>query len=126
MRPLYEAMKGKPRLPWIPQNIGHARVVGYLLRKAANRKWKQSKRKECVLVSRTERSLRPEEHVALRHGDTEFRICPAGFQDYFGPVFSHYTSFPPFWNGNIQLCLYMLKIGDFCLFNYFYFIGDYS
>ena len=36
-RPLCEIVKEKPGLPWRPQNVGVARVVGYLLKKAANR-----------------------------------------------------------------------------------------
>ena len=34
----------KLKLPWRPQDIRDARAVGYLLRKAANREWKQPKR----------------------------------------------------------------------------------
>jgi hypothetical protein len=32
------------KLPWRPQDVRDARAVGYLLRKAANREWKQPKR----------------------------------------------------------------------------------
>ncbi|MGE9641895.1 hypothetical protein ACQP3J_33175, partial [Escherichia coli] len=36
-RPLCEAVKVKSGLPWRPQDVGDARVIGYLLRRAANR-----------------------------------------------------------------------------------------
>jgi hypothetical protein len=36
-KPFHEAVKVKPVLPWRPQGVGDAKVVGYLLRKAANR-----------------------------------------------------------------------------------------
>ena len=35
-RPLHEAVKVKPGLPWRPQDIGDARAVGNLSKKAAN------------------------------------------------------------------------------------------
>ena len=36
-RPLCETVKVKAVLPWRPQDVGDARTVGYLPRKAANR-----------------------------------------------------------------------------------------
>lgn len=38
-RPLCDAVKVKPGLPWETQNVRDARVVGYLLRKSAKREW---------------------------------------------------------------------------------------
>jgi hypothetical protein len=40
-RTLYEAVKMKYGWHWRPQNVGDARAVGYLLKKAANKVWKQ-------------------------------------------------------------------------------------
>ena len=53
-RSLCEAVKVKPGLPWRPQDVGDARVMGYLPRKAANREWNQLKRKMCVAVDKVE------------------------------------------------------------------------
>ena len=36
-KPLYEAVKLKPGLPWRSQNVGNARSVGYLIRNAAKK-----------------------------------------------------------------------------------------
>ena len=47
-RPLCEAVKLKPGLPWRTQDVRDARVVGYLPRRAAKREWNQPKRKKCV------------------------------------------------------------------------------
>lgn len=38
-RLLYEAVKVKPGLPWKPQNVVDARVIGYLPWKGANKEW---------------------------------------------------------------------------------------
>ena len=34
------------KLPWRPQDVQDARIMGYLLRKAANREWNQLRRKK--------------------------------------------------------------------------------
>jgi hypothetical protein len=66
-------------------------LCGYLLRKAANKKWKQPIRKKCVAVNKAEKSWRSEEHFDIGHGDAESGVCPTSFQSCFGPVFPHYT-----------------------------------
>jgi hypothetical protein len=48
----------KAGLPQRPQDAGDSRVMGYLLRKAANKAWNQPKRKKCVAVNKAERSWR--------------------------------------------------------------------
>ena len=45
----------KLKLPWRPQDVIDARVMGYLPRRAANRKWKQSRRKKFVAVKKDEK-----------------------------------------------------------------------
>lgn len=55
-KPLCQAVKVKPGLPWRPQNVGDARAVGYLPRRTANRKWNQSKREKCAAANQAERS----------------------------------------------------------------------
>ena len=48
------------------------------------------KRKKCVAINKVKKGQRSEEHFDIRHGDTEVRVCPAGFQltlvQYFLPV----------------------------------------
>jgi hypothetical protein len=41
-------------LLWIPQDFVGIRVIGYLLRKAANREWNQPKRKKFIEVIKDE------------------------------------------------------------------------
>lgn len=57
-RPLCEAVKVKPGLPWGPQDVGDARLVGYLPRKAADWVWSQPRREKCVSVNKPEPSWR--------------------------------------------------------------------
>ena len=54
-RTLREVIKLKPELPWRPQGAGDARVMGYLLKEAANGEGDQPKRKKCVAVNKAER-----------------------------------------------------------------------
>lgn len=53
-RPLCEAMKGKSGLGWRPQDVGDARAVGYLPRRAVNTEWYQPKREKRVLSTKLE------------------------------------------------------------------------
>ena len=94
---LCEAVKLKPGLPWRLHEVGDARAMGFLPRKAANREWNQPKRKKCVAVNNVEKSWRSEERFDIRHGNAEFGVCPAGFRSCFGPVFPHSAPFPVFW-----------------------------
>ena len=55
-RPLCEAVRVKPGLPWGPEDVGDVRFVGYLPKRAANREWSQPKRKKCVVVNKAKRS----------------------------------------------------------------------
>ena len=71
--------------------------MGYMLRRATNREWKQPKRKKCGVVKKAEK-WRFGEGFDIGHGDAEFGVCPAEFWSSFGPVFPHYASFPTFWN----------------------------
>ena len=66
---------------------------------AANRVWDQSKKK---YVSSTKlKEVGPENHSDTRNRDIGFRVCPAGFRSFFGPVFLHYVFFLPFWKGTV-------------------------
>lgn len=59
-RPLYEAVKVKPKLQRL-QHVGDVRTVRHLLRKAAGIKWSQPKRKATCTLGRVG-SLRPSQH----------------------------------------------------------------
>lgn len=43
-------------LLWRPQDVGDARVVGYLSRESANREWNKPKREKYVVVNKAKRS----------------------------------------------------------------------
>ena len=45
-KPLCEAVKLKPVLPRRTQDVGDARIMGYLPRRAANRMWNQPQEEE--------------------------------------------------------------------------------
>ena len=45
------------KLPWRLQDVQDARVMGYLLRKAANREWNQPRRKNFVAVNKDEKGV---------------------------------------------------------------------
>jgi hypothetical protein len=51
----------KLKLLWISQDIRDARVVGCLLRKAANKEWNQPKRMKFVTANKNESSWKSEE-----------------------------------------------------------------
>ena len=45
------------KLPWRHQDVQAARSVSYLQRKAANREWKQPRRKQLVAVNKDEKGV---------------------------------------------------------------------
>lgn len=94
-RPLREAVKVKPRLPWSLW-ILEASDQCYLPGKAADKKWNQLK---YVTVNNSKRvASKP---FDTRHGVTGLVICPAGFQSSFGLLFSHWFCNITFWNTNV-------------------------
>ena len=99
-RPLCEDVNVKPGLLWRPQDVGDARVVGYLPRKDANGELNIPKKKKYVVVNKAEQNWRTEECFDIEHGDEIFRVFQACFPPCFGTVFPHYAPFLPFWNGN--------------------------
>lgn len=82
-------------LPWRPQDVGDARIVGYLSRGAANREWNKPKREECAVVNKATRNERSAECFDNRHRDTGFQVCAAGVWSCFGSVYLYYASLPP-------------------------------
>ena len=45
------------KLPWRLKDVKDARAMGYMLRKAANREWKQPRRKQFVAVNKNEKEV---------------------------------------------------------------------
>ena len=72
------------KLPWRLQDVGDVRAVGYLLRKATNREWKQPRRKKFVAVNKDEKGVGDLRLPDIRHRDAEFKVCPVGFLSCFG------------------------------------------
>jgi hypothetical protein len=59
--------------------------MGYLLRKAANRWWKQPRRKNFDAVNKDEKGVGDlKNFFEISHGDAKFGVCPAGFLSCFG------------------------------------------
>ena len=84
----------------------------------------RSRERSCVVVNKTERSWKYEEHFDIRGEDAEFGLCPAGFG--LGMVQYFLTVFLSLHFGVVMyiLCHDMLKVCDL-LFD-FDFIEDYS
>jgi hypothetical protein len=45
------------KLPWRLKDVKDTRVMGYMLRKAANREWNQPRRKQFVSVNKDEKGV---------------------------------------------------------------------
>ena len=90
-------LQGRPKMLEIPE---------LLLRRAANRKWNQPKRKKCVEVNKADRSWRSEERFGIRHGDAEFGVSPGGFWFCFVQYFLTILQFATV---TYILCHYMLE-----------------
>jgi hypothetical protein len=73
--------------PESPQDVGYARVMGFVKRDAVNREWNWPKRNNCVAVNKVEKSWRSEDCFDIRHGDAEFGVYTAVFWSCFCPVF---------------------------------------
>ena len=74
-RQFHESVEVKPLFHWRHQDIGDARVMGYLLKGVGS-----------------------EEHFDTTHRVAEFRVCPDDFLSCFCPVFPHCSPFSPFRN----------------------------
>jgi hypothetical protein len=61
------------------QDAKDARTIGYLLRKAANRICNQPKINKVAVVNKDERIGDLKRPFDIRHGDSGFGACPAGF-----------------------------------------------
>ena len=71
----------KLKLTWRPQDVRDARVVGYLLRKAANREWNQPRKKKFA-VNKEENGF-GDLKTTLISDKEMFEVCPAGFLSCF-------------------------------------------
>jgi hypothetical protein len=45
------------KLPWRLKDVKDARAMGYMLRKAANREWNQTRRKQFAAVNKDEKGV---------------------------------------------------------------------
>ena len=59
-RVLHEIVRVKSGMPWRPQDIGDAIVMGYLPQKATKQLWNQTKRDKYIAVNKAERSWKHE------------------------------------------------------------------
>jgi hypothetical protein len=46
------------KLPWRLKDVKYDRVMGYMLRKAANRKWNQPRGKQFVAINKNEKEVK--------------------------------------------------------------------
>ena len=100
-RPLHEAVKLKPGLPWKTQGVRDVRVWDTCRRELLMGSG-TSPRERSVLhaVNKGKHGWGPEELFDIRHKNTEVRVCPTGFLSCFGLVFPIYAPFPALRNGN--------------------------
>ena len=123
-RPLWEAGKIRPGLPWRSQDGGDARAVGSLPRRAADRSG-TSPRERSVLQSTKLKGVGDLRSILT--SDMEMQSL-----EFAQPVFSlalaqHFLAILPFLRFEMAmyiLCHYMLEVCD--LFLDFDFISDYS
>lgn len=80
------------------------------------------KREKCVIVNKTGRSGRHEEHFDIRLREEEFGVCPAVVWSCFDPVFPRRALFPPFGMVMYILCYCMLGVYNL----HFDFTGSYN
>lgn len=98
--------------PWRLKNVGDDKAMGYLLRKAGDG-WKQPKRKQCIIVSKGERSWRFKEclDISIEMQTLEF-AQPASFSFAVVPHFLTVLHFLHLEMVMYTLCYNMLDICD--------------
>ena len=116
-------MKVKPGLCLRFQDIGDARAVGHLSRRAADQVWNQPKRELCVTVAKAERRWRSEECLDIRHRDEVLYVEFAQLGFDLGLV-QYFFTMPLY--GKVVYILYYCMLEAWDLLFYFYFIGNYS
>jgi hypothetical protein len=71
------------KLSWRPQSVQDGKAMHVLsAEESCLQLWNQPRRKKLVQstkMKKEKRIWRSEEHVDVRQGEVEFRICPAGF-----------------------------------------------
>ena len=76
---------GTLKLPWKAQDVKDATAMGYLLRKAANRKWNQPRRKKFVGVSKDGKGTGDQKTALTSDMEmSEFGVCSAVCLSSFG------------------------------------------
>lgn len=92
-------MKVKTGLCWRSQDVGDARVLRHLKRRATDRM--QSLRKRSPLQSVKLKHVRSEENFDTRHRNAEFGVFSPGLCSCFGSIFLHCAFILPVWNSNV-------------------------
>lgn len=67
-------------------------------RRSANREWTTAQEKKVCCgpkkkILKGVKRPESEEHFDVRHGDTQFEVCPAGLQSCVSPIFPCYAPF---------------------------------
>lgn len=101
---MYEAVKVKSGLLWIPQDVRHARAVGSLQRKLLM-EWNQPKKKKCVTVTKAEKSWRSES-ILTSGVEVQCLNLSSWFSVLLWWGYGHCASFPMLWNGNVYHVLF--------------------
>ena len=86
--------------------------MGYPSRGVAVREQNEPIRKKCVAVNKVEWSWISEAHFDIRHGDTEFGVCPVGFALALVQYFLIMLPSLKFGIAMNILCNYILEVCD--------------
>lgn len=101
-RPFCEAGKVKTELLQRPQMLEMTELwgtcQGELLKPYGTSQRERSVLRLTKLPVERLRTWSSEECIDIRHEDTDFGVCPAGFWSCVGPVFPYDALFPLFWN----------------------------
>jgi hypothetical protein len=93
-KPLHEVVKEKPVLDHEPQSYGYAKIMGYLLLRAAGSRVELSQIRGYLACSRA-RKIKTFKSLTS-DGAIEFIVNQGGFWSCSGTMFSHNASIPPF------------------------------
>lgn len=107
---LYKALKVIHVLLQRPQDVGEARAVDYLPRKAAECLGTRARERSVLQLTQL-KGVGDRKCFDIRHGNREFEICLSGFQTHFSPALPYYAPFAPFSNSYVcPVLLYLRNI----------------
>lgn len=109
-------VKAKPGLCWRLQDIGNARIIGYLLRKAVDHMEPDAERS--MFQSTKLKGVGELKSALTSHEEMQNWSSPSCFfwGGFFGPGVPHYGPFPPFRMIMYIPCHCILKVCDLFLF----------